>query len=259
MATAEIPFLKEQLPFERAERFGKRLARVFEQANVALDHKKETLEAMEGLAEKHKISDFLIEFSEADPETFSHSMRMAATAYDIALEAEVPAELREGVLAGTMLHDNGKRSIDEAILMKPGKLTDDERKKIEEHALMGLKNLLEDKRFASAARVPGVKEITIGHHGYKKSVDGTRGAYPFDLSDSEHLPEDFYGMNVKGWDERMRRVVAISAAADMFDSAAHDRPYAKALESSEEIFTRLKLTSTLPDDLILYAVRRFAK
>lgn len=136
-----------------------------------------------------------------DPYTKGHSD--VVTNYAVLIAREMgfsEEELRNVEIAGR-LHDIGKIGIPEAILNKPGKLTDEERKVIEEHPKIGahiLKN------------APSLKEIMpvmLYHH---ERYDG-RG-YPTGLA-GETIPLE----------------ARIMAVADSFNAMTSDRPYRKAL------------------------------
>jgi HD-GYP domain-containing protein (c-di-GMP phosphodiesterase class II) len=109
------------------------------------------------------------------------------------------------------LHDIGKIGIDDAVLRKPGKLTNEEFEHIKEHPELGYRILADIKQLADV--LPAV----LHHH---EQWDG-RG-YPFKLS-GELIP-------------MIARIVAV---ADAFDAMTSDRPYrpGMAIEKVDEIFT----------------------
>ena len=107
------------------------------------------------------------------------------------------------------LHDIGKVGVPDAALRKPGALTDDERKTVEKHPLVGGDTLHAVRRHLHAADdflVPAC-EIAFAHH---ERWDG--GGYPFGLA-GENIPLS-------------ARIVAL---ADVYDALTTDRVYRPAL------------------------------
>jgi response regulator RpfG family c-di-GMP phosphodiesterase len=109
----------------------------------------------------------------------------------------------------TPLHDIGKIGISDSILLKDGRLTSEERTVMETHTSIGA-------RILSGSRYPILRfaeEIALAHH---ERWDG--GGYPNGLC-GEDIP-------LSG------RIVA---AADVFDSLTHVRPYKRAWTVQETI------------------------
>ena len=113
----------------------------------------------------------------------------------------------EDLRIAALLHDIGKIGIPESVLNKPDYLTDDERRVIQEHPLIGVNILNHIDAFEYA--LLGVKH----HH---ERYDG--GGYP------SHL---------KG--RQIPLVAAIISLADAFDAMTTDRPYRKALSIKEAV------------------------
>ena len=76
------------------------------------------------------------------------------------------------------LHDIGKVGIPDAVLLKPGRLTDDEREIMQNHPAIGGDALLEMRdHWGASAFLARAIEITIGHH---EKWDGS--GYPFGVA-----------------------------------------------------------------------------
>ena len=72
-----------------------------------------------------------------DKYTHGHSKRVAAYAQQIAREAGKTEEECENIYFAALLHDVGKIGVDESIISKDGKLTDEEFAQIKKHPLYG--------------------------------------------------------------------------------------------------------------------------
>jgi HD-GYP domain-containing protein (c-di-GMP phosphodiesterase class II) len=119
-----------------------------------------------------------------------------------------------GTLArGAYLHDIGKLGIPDAILLKPGPLTVQERKLMQQHVQIGF-DLVKDIPFLSDAA-----EIVLTHH---ERCDGM--GYPRGL---------------KG--EQILLSARIFAVADTLDAITSDRPYRRAssFEGARETIRQL--------------------
>ncbi|GJE18648.1 HD-GYP domain-containing protein [Methylobacterium marchantiae] len=161
-------------------------------------------------AREREIVTLLMKAAEhRDTETGNHVARVAGY---VALIAEglglSSADVSQLSLASTM-HDVGKISVPDAILLKPGPLTFDERAEMELHAERG-RRILEG---SSSLMVQLAAEIAATHH---ERWDGK--GYPLGLS-GEDIP-------------LCGRIVAV---ADVFDALISERPYKKAWTQAEAL------------------------
>lgn len=137
-----------------------------------------------------------------DPYTHGHSIRVAQYSEMIAKEMGYDEKFVEKVRLSALLHDIGKIGIDESILRKKEKLTEEERKEIEKHPIVGRKILNPISSLGDI--IPGVEE----HH---EKFDGFG------------YPNKLYG-------ERISILGRIIAVADALDAMISDRPYRKSLD-----------------------------
>ncbi|MCA2002797.1 MAG: HD-GYP domain-containing protein, partial [Chloroflexi bacterium] len=137
-----------------------------------------------------------------DEETEGHSRRVTELTLKIAIALRLSEEEIEHIRRGAILHDIGKMSIPDEILHKPGKLTDEERKIIQQHPVTAY-NLLSPIPFLRKALA-----IPYSHH---ERWDGT--GYP---------------QGLKG--EEIPLAARIFAVADVWDALSADRRYNRAWE-----------------------------
>ena len=137
-------------------------------------------------------------FADADDDyTNSHSFRVAYYTRLLAAELGCDEKTIERCYYAALLHDVGKNSIPKHILMKDGRLTDDEFEIMKQHPIHGYEIL---KTITSA---PEIAEAAACHH---ERPDGK--GYPRGLKGDE-IP----------------RIAQIIAVADTFDAMYSDRPY----------------------------------
>lgn len=136
-----------------------------------------------------------------DPYTRGHSDRVSAYSVLIGKKLGLPDEELEKLKVGGLFHDIGKIGIPDSILLKEGKLTDEEYAKIKEHPLIGVKIL------QNASLFQDFIDIVKYHH---ERFDGK--GYPEGLS-GEDIP----------------LLARITAVADTYDAMTSKRSYRDAL------------------------------
>ena len=132
-----------------------------------------------------------------DPYTRGHSDRVARLAVRLAQQLGLEEESLDTIYLGGLLHDIGKIGIDDQILRKPGKLTDEEFEHIKTHPQRGMEILM------GVPQLSHLLPIVLHHH---ESWDGS--GYPHGLL-GEETP-------------LLARIVAVADAADAMGS---DRVY----------------------------------
>jgi putative two-component system response regulator len=147
-----------------------------------------------------------------DPYTAGHSRRVSRFAYLLARRMGLDREKCEDIRDGALMHDIGKIGVPERVLLKPGRMTEEEIKLIQLHPVIGAQILEPVKPLRRY--IPAVKYHHERWDG-KGYPDGLRG---------EEIPIE----------------ARITLIADTFDAITSDRPYraAKPLELAVDQFTK---------------------
>jgi HD-GYP domain-containing protein (c-di-GMP phosphodiesterase class II) len=183
------------------------LAAVGNQAGIAL-HRARLMEEVERLFfDVMKAIASLIDAK--DGYTHKHSERVAAFGVRLARQLGFDSEGRAVVELSGLLHDVGKIGVPDAILNKPGKLTDEEFAQMRLHPVHGARILSQIQSAKVVSILPGVK----CHH---ERWDGK--GYPDGLK-AEEIP-------------MLGRVLGV---ADFLDALSSDRSYRKGLSLDEAL------------------------
>ena len=136
-----------------------------------------------------------------DHETQGHTKRVVQLSGALGEVLGLTARELEALRQGASLHDLGKLQVPDRILLKPGKLTDDEMQTIRAHASIGAK---------LATYLPGLEpralEVIRAHH---------------ERWDGRGYPDGLYG-------ERIPYLARIFAVCDVYDALTSERPYKQA-------------------------------
>jgi putative nucleotidyltransferase with HDIG domain len=138
-----------------------------------------------------------------DQYTAGHSAAVAIYARDIAQRMGLPEENQELVHLCGLVHDIGKIGLPAGLLEKPGPLTLEERRQMEQHSEIGERILRNVDDYSEIA------DVVRSHH---ERIDGM--GYPDGLP-GEDIP-------------LLARIIGV---ADAYDAMTSDRPYRDALPS----------------------------
>jgi hypothetical protein len=144
---------------------------------------------------------------ERDEYTYDHSDRVAEYARKIAEHLQLPLSTIDEIEMAGRIHDLGKIGIEDKILLKKSKLTEEEFEKIKKHPEIAYRLLKKLKPYKE-----GVNYV-LYHH---ERMDGK--GYPCGISDKA-IPLG----------------ARILAVADSYDAMTTDRPYRRALSKAEAI------------------------
>jgi len=147
-----------------------------------------------------------------DPYTRGHSVRVSQYSSSIARALHLDEETIRQIRLGGHVHDIGKIGVREAVLNKPGPLSDDEYQHIMTHPVVGWRILAPLMRDA-----PLALNVVRSHH---ERVDGTG------------VPDGLRGDDIP-------LEARIAAVADALDAMTSGRPYRGAEMSFEEALREL--------------------
>jgi len=144
-----------------------------------------------------------------DPYTHGHCERLSEYAAALAQRFRLPQEQIVALRRAGIVHDIGKVAVPDAILLKPGRLTEDEMKVVREHPAVGERICAPLKSFRLVLPI-------IRHH--HERCDGS--GYP------DGLRADAIPMTAR-----------IMQIVDVFDALTTDRPYKKAFSTQKALAT----------------------
>jgi putative two-component system response regulator len=142
-----------------------------------------------------------------DPYTEGHCDRLSKYAVAVGEKLGLPEDLRVALRRGGLVHDIGKLAVPESILLKPGPLTPEERKIMEQHPIAGERICAPLRSFRNVLPI-------IRHHHEKQDGSG----YPDGLN-GDQVP----------------LTARILQVTDVYDALTTDRPYRKALSHEKAL------------------------
>ena len=138
--------------------------------------------------------------AQRDSDTNTHNYRVTIYSVRIAEAAGLSNRIIQTLIKGAFLHDVGKIGISDSILLKPGRLTEDEFDVMKTHVSSGHEIVKRSLWLRDALEVVGYHHEKVNGHGYPEGLKG------------KEIPIS-------------ARVFAI---ADVFDALTSHRPYKEA-------------------------------
>jgi HD-GYP domain-containing protein (c-di-GMP phosphodiesterase class II) len=163
-----------------------------------------------------------------DSYTRGHIERVCSYCLAIARELRLSPGDVSDLEISSFLHDVGKIGVPDAVLQKPGRLTDEERLEMEKHSILG-------EALVLPIDVPRRVKVSIRQH--QERWDGK--GYP-DGTSGEEI-------------ELFARIIAV---ADTWDAMTSDRPYRKALDRQIAIDEMKRSSGTQLDPTVVSAFLR---
>jgi putative nucleotidyltransferase with HDIG domain len=161
-----------------------------------------------------------------DQYTAGHSAAVAIYARDIAERMGLPKDQVELVHLCGLVHDIGKIGLPAGLLEKPGALTLEERRQMEQHSEIGERILRNVEDYSEIA------DIVRSHH---ERIDGMG------------YPDGIHGDEIP----LLARIIGV---ADAYDAMTSDRPYREALPSR---VARMRLAQAVGTQFDTTAVAAF--
>jgi response regulator RpfG family c-di-GMP phosphodiesterase len=161
-----------------------------------------------------------------DQYTAGHSAAVAVYSRDIATRMGLDEATQQKIYVSGLVHDIGKIGLSAGLLEKPGALTLDERRQMQEHSAIG------ERILANVETYPDIAVIVRHHH---ERVDGN--GYPDNLVGDE-IP-------------LLSRIIAV---ADAYNAMTSDRPYREAMPSR---VARLRLAQAVESQFDTSVVAAF--
>jgi putative nucleotidyltransferase with HDIG domain len=162
-----------------------------------------------------------------EDQTGDHSRRVSRISILLAEALHIPPEECEHLERAALLHDIGKIGIPDQVLLKPGKLTEEEWALMRQHPEIGFR-ILRGIPFLQPAA-----EVVLAHH---EQWNGS--GYPRGLSGSE-IPVG----------------ARLFTVADTFDAITSDRPYRKAASADRAFAEIVRCSGTQFDPWVVEAMQ----
>ena len=210
--------LDQQLRAANAQLEERVMQRTRELERINLDLQEAQTEVLEKLAQAAEFR---------DDDTGEHIQRVGRCSEKLALQLGLSAYEAGLIGRAATLHDIGKIAIPDSILLKPGKLTDEEFDIMKSHAITGAALL-------SHSRSPLMQRAEIIARTHHERFDGS--GYPARLA-GKSIPLE--GL--------------IAAVIDVFDALTHERPYKAAWPIADALAEIKKCAGTHFDPQVVEA------
>jgi HD-GYP domain-containing protein (c-di-GMP phosphodiesterase class II) len=142
-----------------------------------------------------------------DSDTDSHNYRVTIISVKLAEVCGLPKDDIRRLIKGAFLHDVGKIGIEDKILHKPGRLTEDEFRSMKKHVAYGIDIVNKAEWIKDAVDIVGYHHEKFDGSGYNSGIEG--GVVP--------------------------EIARIFAIADVFDALSSRRPYKEPFSYDETI------------------------
>jgi putative nucleotidyltransferase with HDIG domain len=161
-----------------------------------------------------------------DRYTAGHSAAVARYSRDIAQRMGLSEDDQQLVYLSGLVHDIGKIGLPAGLLEKPGALTLEERRQMQEHSEIGERILSKVEDYSDIARIVRHHHERIDGHGYPDGIEG------------DEIP-------------LLARIIGV---ADAYDAMTSDRPYREAMPSR---VARLRLAQAVESQFDTTVVAAF--
>ncbi|MEW6665696.1 MAG: response regulator [Thermodesulfobacteriota bacterium] len=167
------------------------------------------------------ITSLIAALEARDPYTRGHSEAVATLVAEMGDRMNAGPEEIEALGIAGRLHDLGKIGVPDSILLKPGRLTQEEFAVIKEHPVIGASIL------GSIPSIRPLLPVILHHH---------------ERFDGKGYPDGIQGKQIMLW-------ARMTAVADTYDALTSDRPYRKGMDREKAlgIIEEVRGTQLCPD------------
>ncbi len=228
---------------EENRNYREHLEEKVQQRTQALEHSNELLRdtRMQIILRLGKASEY------RDKETGRHVIRVSCYTKILADTLGFDIQDTDIMALGSALHDVGKIGISDSILLKPGKLSDEEWVKMKEHCLLG-RELLQPLTQEDVAGFTGEKTDTT-LDGIFSDSQLMQMARVMAYSHHEQWDGNGYPEGLKG--EDIPIAARIVAAVDIYDAIGSKRPYKDAFSEEKCLEIMRQASGTILDPEIV--------
>jgi putative two-component system response regulator len=169
-----------------------------------------------------------------DEQTGNHVIRVGCYSRAVAAAMGLSPQRVEGIFLAAPLHDIGKIGVPDALLLKTGILTGDERRRMQQHCEIGAAILADRCKFLDLARRLIGSPVNIHSASARTSAQGNpvlHMASAIALCHHEKWDGSGYPRRLAG--EAIPLEARIVAIADVYDALRSDRSYKRALPRDE--------------------------
>ncbi len=164
-----------------------------------------------------------------DDQTGMHVARVAWCSRILAEGVSMPPDAIDCLFQASPLHDIGKIGIPDAILLKPGKLTAEERETMERHVIIGERILRDPPKMVAMFPLLMASEDVPVEYDVPFAVLRTAGViarHHHEKWDGSGYPDSLAGEDIP----EAARIVALT---DVYDALVSERPYKAPLSPSD--------------------------
>jgi len=166
-----------------------------------------------------------------DEETGNHVVRVGCFSRALALEMGLDSNFVDNLFLGAPLHDLGKIGIPDRILLKPGKLSEEEWQIMQRHCAIGAEILSDEGKIKRVSSLFGGWQSDTTHLDMENPI--LRMASSICLTHHEKWDGSGYPAGLAGQNIPFEsRIVAI---ADVYDALRSQRPYKQAFSVEESL------------------------
>ena len=171
-----------------------------------------------------KVKGYLKKIKDFDKNTYEHCVRLSILSMYLAYKNSFSQEEIKMLGYAGLLHDIGKLDIPIQILHRKRKLTDEEKKIVQEHPRLSFLRL-NDPEFQE------IRKIIVAHHEFQTK------SYP--RTNNDRRQEQRLNIERRKENGKIKKLAEILSICDMYDALASKRCYKKPL-NKEEIEERIR-------------------